>query len=764
MTINDAGVFSNDGSFILGNASYQQLVGFVNDIDSGTVVIEGATDSAYLKTGSQYFNLTINRTNGVSSLPAALLIKGDLDCNMGTFILTNSATIHGNVVLNGGTLSVPADSSISIKGNWSSISGSSFAAGTSTVNFIGTNQLISGYNTFYNFTKNISSSSTLSFDSASIQTIQGTLNLNGTAGNLMNLRSSATGTQWKIYPMGTVNISYLDVKDSNNVNSYSMVASSGNIIDSGNNTNWTFDINSPEIVLDAVVLTTPDPLYPIGGTVSDTNAILNVYFSSDEISWNACEADDGIFDELTEEFTCVLHSALTDGLHTLYVRSTDTVGNATAIMDYAATTFTVDTTTPTISSVTAISTINTTTISWATNENTSSLVEYGVSSSYGQSSVEQDIATRVKEHSVLISGLTACTNYHFRVSSKDEALKQGLSLDQTFATGGCASIIATSSSSSESSSCDEDEPGEPDIISAKSSGSTSIVLEIDEASGEVDEYKLDYGTKSGEFQWSVSDIEEDDLDSFTVKELSPATTYYFRIRAKNECEDGDWSDEVSAKTDSESVSISQTQKSPEVSLAPEPVVENLISDTASDTVDEAIATFSQEEKSNNNSDDKSDAKKSKAPVDEKFGASLVEFVQDSSGIKKLKIEGFGPPNTSLTVYVYSDDPTVLKVKTDQDGSWSYVLDNNLEDGEHQVYVALTGDGGEISAKSNPLVFVKTAQAVSIVSSPAISPTEKAKDSFPILFVVISAITLLLALGIIGWRFKSQRAEEKILSA
>ncbi|NCA94379.1 MAG: hypothetical protein EOM84_04330 [Sphingobacteriia bacterium] len=80
----------------------------------------------------------------------------------------------------------------------------------------------------------------------------------------------------------------------------------------------------------------------------------------------------------------------------------------------------------------------------------------------------------------------------------------------------------------------------------------------------------------------------------------------------------------------------------------------------------------------------------------------------------------------------------------------------MEDGEHQVYVTVSEDSGKITQKSNPLVFVKTAQAVSVVSGQAISPTQKAKNNFILLSIVVSLVGLFLALATIGWKMKASK--------
>jgi len=73
------------------------------------------------------------------------------------------------------------------------------------------------------------------------------------------------------------------------------------------------------------------------------------------------------------------------------------------------------------------------------------------------------------------------------------------------------------------------------------------------------------------------------------------------------------------------------------------------------------------------------------------------------------ISGSALPNSFVTLYIYST-PIVVTVKTGSDGSWNYIFDKELENGEHEIYVGITDNVGNVVAKSNPLPFVKTAEA------------------------------------------------------
>jgi hypothetical protein len=87
---------------------------------------------------------------------------------------------------------------------------------------------------------------------------------------------------------------------------------------------------------------------------------------------------------------------------------------------------------------------------------------------------------------------------------------------------------------------------------------------------------------------------------------------------------------------------------------------------------------------------------------------IFERNEDESEVQAL-FSGRGLPNSFVTLYIYST-PIVVTVKTDTDGNWNYILDKDLEDGEHEVYIGITDNAGRLVAKSSPLPFVRTAEA------------------------------------------------------
>jgi RHS repeat-associated protein len=74
------------------------------------------------------------------------------------------------------------------------------------------------------------------------------------------------------------------------------------------------------------------------------------------------------------------------------------------------------------------------TITWTTNDNSDSQVEYGVDTNYGQSAPTTPNPTLVTAHSQVLSGLTTGT-YHYRVKSRNAAGILAISGDFTFTTG-----------------------------------------------------------------------------------------------------------------------------------------------------------------------------------------------------------------------------------------------------------------------------------------------------------------------------------------
>ncbi len=137
----------------------------------------------------------------------------------------------------GSSLTAPAGT-LAVAGNFTN--NGAFVHNSGTLLLNGGNQAIAGSSTFQNLTKIGGSAATLTLPAGEIQTIGGVLTLQGVAGGLLSLRSSAPGTQWRLDPRGGRSVTYLDVQDARNVNPAIIDAAGTGSVDAGNNTNWRF--------------------------------------------------------------------------------------------------------------------------------------------------------------------------------------------------------------------------------------------------------------------------------------------------------------------------------------------------------------------------------------------------------------------------------------------------------------------------------------------------------------------------------------------
>jgi chitodextrinase len=111
---------------------------------------------------------------------------------------------------------------------------------------------------------------------------------------------------------------------------------------------------------------------------------------------------------------------------------TSTFEVGTSHDDFDLTVVVVDSTPPVISGVSSSDlTTSGVKITWATDEPSTSHVDYGKTAAYGSQTTSPALVT---SHSVTLTGLEAGTTYHFRVKSTDGADNTALSGDKTFTT------------------------------------------------------------------------------------------------------------------------------------------------------------------------------------------------------------------------------------------------------------------------------------------------------------------------------------------
>ena len=201
-------------------------------------------------------------------------------------------------------------------------------------------------------------------------------------------------------------------------------------------------------------------------------------------------------------------SGLTDStLYHFRASSADAAGNLATSSDYTFTTASaIDTTPPAISSVASSTTLTTATVTWTTNEAASSTVNYGANASYGTASTSASLVT---SHSIILSGLSASTAYHFQVGGADASGNISTSSDLVFTTTAPPDLTAPIISS---------------VASSTTSGSATITWTTNEAATST----LNYGTTISYGSASSSSATATTTHSFTLTGLSASTLYHFR--------------------------------------------------------------------------------------------------------------------------------------------------------------------------------------------------------------------------------------------
>jgi len=211
----------------------------------------------------------------------------------------------------------------------------------------------------------------------------------------------------------------------------------GNLAISSNSTFTTADATAP-----AVSVSAPANGALVQGTItvsaiaSDNVGVTKVEFYKD------ADAIPYATDTSSPYDASINTTTVTDGSHSLTAKAYDAANNVTTS---TAVTVTVDNTGPVLSGTTASSiTHSSATVTWTSNEASDSQVEYGLTTSYGNSTAVN--APLVTSHSQGLTGLAPETLYHYRVKSKDAASNLTTTGDFTFTTPAAPDVTAPTAS------------------------------------------------------------------------------------------------------------------------------------------------------------------------------------------------------------------------------------------------------------------------------------------------------------------------------
>ena len=154
------------------------------------------------------------------------------------------------------------------------------------------------------------------------------------------------------------------------------------------------------------------------------------------------------------------------------------------------------------------------TITWTTHEPSDTQVEYGITENYGNST---DLnSNRTTSHSQSISGLSAGTQYHFRVKSRDAAGNLAYSGDYTLITS------------------DEEDLKAPIIYNILSSNVLSTSAVILWITDEFSDSQIDFGITAGYGSSTSLYSARATMHSAVLTGLTPNTLYHFRVKSRDD--------------------------------------------------------------------------------------------------------------------------------------------------------------------------------------------------------------------------------------
>jgi hypothetical protein len=262
-----------------------------------------------------------------------------------------------------------------------------------------------------------------------------------------------------------------------------------------------------------------DAIAPVISSVASTTS-----YATATVAWTTDESADSkvSYGTVSGTYTTSTSSATMTTSHSLgltglsastryyyVVVSKDASDNIATSSEYSLlTTAAPDTTAPVISSVATSTGATTATITWTTNENASSTVNYGATVSYGSASTSVTLTTA---HSITLTGLTAATTYHFNVGGADAAGNISTSTDYTFTTTAAPDTTAP-------------------VISSVATSSTDSTVAISFVTDEPATSAVQFGTTVS-YGSTVNIAPATTTHNVSFTGLSYGTTYHFKITA-----------------------------------------------------------------------------------------------------------------------------------------------------------------------------------------------------------------------------------------
>jgi hypothetical protein len=268
--------------------------------------------------------------------------------------------------------------------------------------------------------------------------------------------------------------------------------------------------SSPDRIFD-----TKDPVITVGPSVTGvTGNSATITWTTDEASHTRVNyglttsyGSNSANNSLVTSHSRTIAGLTPNALYHFQVVSNDAYGNSIASGDFTLVT---DITPPVLSSIAANTSGGSATITWTTNENATTQVEYGTTTAYGSTTTLDPLP--VTSHSQSITGLITNTQYHYRVKSQDGNGNLATSADYTFTINDSV----------------------PPVISAvASSGTTDTTTTITWTTNEVADTQIEYGLTTS--YGSVTTLNTTLLTSHSqnITGLASNALYHYRVKSRD---------------------------------------------------------------------------------------------------------------------------------------------------------------------------------------------------------------------------------------
>lgn len=221
-------VSAKTGSLSPSSNSVVNALGFIiGDNTAGTSPFVGTVDDFRIY------------TRAMSGSEISLLAAGNKATGSGTYDVRSPLNIDGDLSIYAGTLDVGTGHQLNVAGDVTAYG--LLRTNSGTIVLDGSSQTIRGSTAFKQLTKSSSTEVTLTFESATEQTVSGALTIRGATNNRLKIRATVAGDEAFLIAesSGATLLKQLDVKDNNAFSGATLYCTEG-CVDSGNNTNWFF--------------------------------------------------------------------------------------------------------------------------------------------------------------------------------------------------------------------------------------------------------------------------------------------------------------------------------------------------------------------------------------------------------------------------------------------------------------------------------------------------------------------------------------------